>query len=157
MFHLHCSPGLSEPLDVDGCRRLEAVALRVLAVHGAAAGAVDAILTDDGWIQELNRTYRGRDAATDVLSFSFRQDSGGGPDLVVADGVESVAGEVYVSLDRAAAQAMALGVSRDEELARLLVHGLLHLAGYDHRTEEELQSMERETERFLAASAASRP
>lgn len=154
MFRLHCSLDLPDPPGA-ACRQyLEEVARRVLAVHGAGragAGTVHAVLTDDADIHRLNSTYRGRNAATDVLSFSLREPAADGtPDLVVAQDPEPTVGEVYISMDRATAQARDLGVPRDEELARLLVHGLLHLAGFDHTTAEELSFMECETERFLS-------
>lgn len=158
MFRLHCSPDLPDPPGAACRQHLEEVARRVLAVHAPGAGTVHAVLTDDAGIHRLNRNYRGRDAATDVLSFSLQGPArDGAPDLVVAQDPEPTAGEVYISMDRATAQARDLGVPRDEELARLLVHGLLHLAGFDHRTEKELSFMERETEHFLAPAPARVP
>lgn len=76
------------------------------------------MLTDDAGIRELNRRYRAKDKPTDVLSFPMN------------DGV--VLGDIVISLPRAAAQAGEFGCTEAEELARLLVHGLLHLIGYEH-------------------------
>lgn len=76
------------------------------------------LLTDNDTIQELNSTYRGKDRPTDVLSFPMDD-----PVLM---------GDVVISLETAAAQAESYGVANDEELSRLLVHGTLHLLGYDH-------------------------
>lgn len=75
-------------------------------------------LTGDDEIRELNRKYRKKDKATDVLSFPLDD-----PYML---------GDVVISVERAAAQADTFGVTMDEEIARLLVHGILHLAGYDH-------------------------
>lgn len=146
MLRLHCSPDLPEPPSL-ACRQgLRALAGRVLAEY-PAGGPVDAVLTGDEELRRLNATYRGRDRPTDVLSFPLA----GGPPATGASAAEAVpVGEIYISLERAAAQAAALKVPPEEELARLLVHGLLHLAGCDHQTEEDLAFMERETERFLA-------
>jgi len=76
------------------------------------------ILCSDYSIRKLNREYRSKDKPTDVLSFEFGDD-----DLL---------GEIYISLQRAKIQARAYGLTYEEELKRLLVHGLLHLMGYDH-------------------------
>ncbi len=76
------------------------------------------LLTDNDTIRELNANYRGKDRPTDVLSFPMDD-----PVLM---------GDVVISLETTAAQAGSYGVTRDEELSRLLVHGILHLLGYDH-------------------------
>ena len=163
MYRLHCSPDLPDPPGAACLERLAAVAHRTLSCH-CAGGSVDVILTGDAEVRRLNRTFRGRDRATDVLSFSFvdgdRRDGGDhqdGGDEANAEGKflaeqDMPAGEVYISVERAAAQGEELGVPRDEELARLLVHGLLHLAGYDHQTEADLQTMEVLTDELLGSS-----
>ena len=79
---------------------------------------ISVLLTGDPEIQLLNSTYRGKDRATDVLSFA--QDDA------------LLLGDIVVSVDMARAQADAYSVIFNAELARLLVHGLLHLLGYDH-------------------------
>ena len=159
MFRLHCSPDLPEPVAAEMRQRLTEVARRVLSVH-VAGGPVEAVLADDAEVRRLNAAYRGRDRTTDVLSFSFLSEpagpKGGGGDHPLAP-VEAPVGELYISLQRAAAQAEEQGVTVEEELTRLLVHGLLHLAGWDHRTTVELDAMERETERFIRLSAAIPP
>lgn len=83
------------------------------------------VLTDDATIHELNRTWRGKDKATDVLSFSQVEGEEFGAQ-------NTVLGDVIVSMDTAARQAEKYGWSLDEEMKRLLVHGILHLLGHDH-------------------------
>jgi len=78
---------------------------------------VACLITDDRELQELNRRFLRKDFPTDVLSFPSSN---------------GVAGEMAISLDRAAAQAAAFGHSVEEELRILMLHGLLHLAGMDH-------------------------
>ncbi len=102
---------------------LRQVALRVLKGEGRAAETVAIIVVDDPYIRQLNRTYRGLDRATDVLSFGLTDEQ-------TTDG--ALLGELYLSLDRAREQAVRYQVSLDEELRRLVVHGCLHLLGYDH-------------------------
>jgi len=83
---------------------------------------VSVFLTDDKTIQELNKTYRNKDKPTDVLSFPINEKVG---DWLLL-------GEIVISVDTAKRQASSLGHSLQEELKRLLVHGFVHLLGYDH-------------------------
>ncbi|MDR0330723.1 MAG: rRNA maturation RNase YbeY [Chitinispirillales bacterium] len=104
--------------------------------EGVRAGeAAEIVLCSDYMIRKLNRAYRGKDKPTDVLSFCF-----GDPDLL---------GEVYISLQRAKVQAKRYGTSYEEELKRLLVHGLLHLIGYDHIEKAERAVMEERERAYL--------
>ena len=113
MFRLHCSPDLPEPVAAEMRQRLTAVARRVLSVH-VAGGPVEAVLTDDAEVRRLNSAYRGLDRNTDVLSFSFLSEPAG-PKEVAHDHplapVEAPVGELYISLQRAAAQAEEQGVT----------------------------------------------
>lgn len=102
------------------------------------------LLTDDREIHKLNLAYRGKDKPTDVLSFPLDED---------AARVQGMLGDVVISLPTAKRQARALKVSPREELLRLLVHGTLHLLGYDHenvpaRTAARMRKTE---ERMLSA------
>jgi probable rRNA maturation factor len=83
-------------------------------------GEISLTLLDDDSIRELNRTYLGRDVPTDVISFALHE------------GDEAVLGDVYVGYEQAAIQATEAGISVEEELARLSIHGTLHVLGYDH-------------------------
>ena len=85
------------------------------------------LICDDSFIRGLNRQYRDRDEATDVLSFE-QGDSYRDP-----DGAERfLAGDIVISLDALGRNAEEFGITRDEELRRLIVHGILHLSGMDH-------------------------
>jgi probable rRNA maturation factor len=86
----------------------------------------------DRKMRALNRSYRGMDRTTDVLSFSMLEGEGGAVALMGADDLPVVLGDVAISAPRAAAQAEMLGHSLEREMVFLLVHGILHLAGYDH-------------------------
>lgn len=106
------------------CRRLRRRALKTFLdelVESAGGGrAVTCLITDDAQLRELNRKFRRKDYATDVLSFPP---------------AHGEAGELAISLDRAAAQAAERGHSVEEELRILMLHGMLHLAGMDHETD----------------------
>lgn len=97
---------------------------RVLDLEGRREVEVNLVVVDDGYIQRLNRQFRGQDRPTDVLAFP-------------GDG--QLLGEVYISWDRALAQAEEFGVTIAEEVNRLVIHGLLHLLGYTHPKIYELE------------------
>jgi probable rRNA maturation factor len=87
------------------------------------------LFTDDAHITELNRSYRGKDRPTNVLAFPM---SGDPP------GVESgMMGDIVISLDTAMRESAASGEPLLETVYRLLIHGLLHLLGYDHETSKK--------------------
>ena len=120
-------------------RSWAALAERVLRSEKQAPAEVSIAFVDDEAIHVLNRDHRGKDRPTDVLSF----DLGEGPAGRI--------GDVYVSLDTAARQAEARGHSLDHEVRFLLVHGLLHLSGYGHETDDEEDEMNRVTREHLEA------
>ena len=88
---------------------------------------VSVLICTDARMSELNSTYRGIDGPTDVLSFS--QNEG---DHIPSTGPGGLQGDVVISLDTIRANAVRFGVSVAEETVRVAVHGLLHLAGYEH-------------------------
>jgi rRNA maturation RNase YbeY len=94
-------------------------------------------------MRRLNRDFRQKDRTTDVLAFACRE--AGGP-------ASPMLGDVVVSVPTAMGQAVALEHSLNEELVRLLIHGLLHLVGYDHELgEKEARRMRGKEEKLLAA------
>ncbi|WP_252393418.1 rRNA maturation RNase YbeY [Hydrogenibacillus sp. N12] len=123
--------------------RLQAMFERALAEEGRpASGEVSIVLTDDAEIHRLNRTFRGVDRPTDVLSFPMEE-----PELL---------GDIVVSIPRARAQAEEYGHSFERELFFLLVHGFYHLLGYDHETEDEARVMFAKQEALLQAFGLTR-
>jgi probable rRNA maturation factor len=129
---------------VDG-RALVATAKRLLAAIGQAESAISLSLIGDVAMRELNRGYRGKDAATDVLSFPMEH--------APAADAERLLGDVVISVDTAARQATEYDATLQRELYRLLIHGLLHLLGHDHVRAAERRVMEREERRLAAAIA----
>lgn len=119
---------------------------------GPSGGGVDLVVVDDAYIRELNRSYRGIDRATDVLSFSYSGE-GAPPDGPTADGDEpgdgSTGGEVYVSHETVERNARADGVPPEHLFLRVGVHGLLHVLGYDHEKSRDARRMETEEKRIL--------
>lgn len=104
---------------------------------GLPRATASVVLADDALLRSLNRDYREVDKPTDVLSFPLA-DTG-----ALDDPASRVyLGEIYVSLETAREQARAARHSLSREVAHLVLHGLLHLLGYDHRTRAERRRME---------------
>ena len=99
-------------------------ATKALGAIGNGESSATIAFVSDGRIRELNRQFRGIDKATDVLSFPA-----GEPD-------DLNLGDIAVSVETAAAQAKENGLSFDDEIAQLILHGLLHLSGYDHESDD---------------------
>lgn len=124
-------------------RRVEAARLRRV-LGGAAralrvSGELALVLAGDRTLRRLNRRYRGRDQATDVLSFP-------GP------GGEEGLGDVLISVETAERNARALGRSLAQELDVLALHGFLHVLGYDHETDDgAMDRLEQRLRRRLLA------
>ena len=119
------------------------LAARILDDSGRSEAELSILITDDEEICSLNRLYRDMDRPTDVLSFS--QLEGEGP-----VGVHQLLGDVVISWETAQRQASELGHGVPVEMKRLLVHGVLHLLGFDHeRGEEAARAMREEEEKYL--------
>ncbi len=113
------------PID---CGRWQAFATKASRALPVAAGGVTVAFVSDRAMRELNRLWRGKRATTDVLSFPAEQaefEKAEGPSL----------GDIVISIEQAAHQAKEHGLSFEDEMAQLILHGLLHLSGYDHETD----------------------
>ena len=126
---------------------------RLLAAEGMANAEVSVVLSDDTTVHALNRHYRGKDKPTDVLSFSQREQAREGPPLPDLPGMPPILGDVIISVDTAARQAAVHGVTLEQELALLTVHGILHLLGYEDETEAGAQQMRLREQAILHGSA----
>ncbi|HBT47345.1 MAG TPA: rRNA maturation RNase YbeY [Peptococcaceae bacterium] len=113
--------------------------------HGAE---VSVTLVNDAEIRRLNRTYRGVDAPTDVLSFPLR-DAGDGEPPIKGGEEDLLLGDIFISLETAERQAAAYGHSLEREVGFLALHGFLHLLGYDHDTPDREEVMFRRQEEIL--------
>lgn len=119
------------------------------------------LLTDNNGIQELNKRYLKKDKPTDVLSFPMYEKDGklgvGGrrwkkisPHPTSHIPYPIILGDVVISVETAKLQAKKLGIALREEISRLLIHGILHLLGFDHeRGNKEAMRMKKEEERLL--------
>jgi len=128
--------------------RLEAVAAHALRVLGVPQeAALTVTLTGMGRIAELKEQAFGSHEATDVLSFPIDDPFDPAPGPIVL-------GDIVICVPVATRQARALGRTVDDEMAHLLVHGILHLLGRDHDTAARERAMAREEQMVLAGVAA---
>ena len=102
---------------------------------------VSVLFCDNAYIKSLNAQYRNKDEPTDILSFPLGERSPGGRFL---------AGDIVISLDALEENTRFFKVSENEELRRLLVHGILHLSGHDHATNKAKEPMLQLQEKILA-------
>ena len=107
--------------------------------------------TDNEGIREINREYRNIDSATDVLSFPMYE-----ADEALVDEDVILFGDIVISLERAQEQSVEFGHSLEREVMYLLVHGLLHLSGYDHMNDDDKKVMRRKEEELLTEIGAIR-
>ena len=134
-----------EPLALDAFERLGAFVLRMEETPDEIELSVALVGTDE--MARLNVQYRGTEGPTDVLSF-------GCDDPCPAEPGEPVTlGDVIIAPDVALAQAAEFGTTAESELNLLLVHGVLHLLGYDHETDEDAAAMQAREQLLLAAWA----
>ncbi|MFQ6091838.1 MAG: rRNA maturation RNase YbeY [bacterium] len=118
-------------IDVD-CEALKRIGEKALKEQGRSSWMVSLTLVDDPYIQRLNKDYLNRDHPTDVLAFPIDELDGSD------ERGEKILGDIYISLDRAQDQSEEYQVPFGEEVARLMLHGLFHLLGYNH---EEMSPM----------------
>ena len=145
-------------------RRLKRVARALLQAMGENASTLSISLVDDREIQNLNRDHRGKDKATDVLSFPLNPSdseekstgattsvSARPPRAKPAGSPERMLGDVVISVDTARRQAAEYDAPLENEIHRLLIHGILHVLGHDHEEPRERAVMEAEERRLAAA------
>ncbi len=115
---------------------VENIVLKFLSDEALSAREITVVFVEDNFLRTLHHDYLGDDTFTDVMTFNLSED-------------ETVEGEIYISLDRAKIHAAEFGVTLPEEIARLVIHGLLHLKGYDDRTNDEQNMMRKKEELYL--------
>ncbi len=135
MIYLQVSESLFEPLPapLQDLSFLERAGLEALRQAGAGSADLTIVIGDDAQLHELNRRFLGVDAPTDVLSFPA--------DDTDPDSGERYLGDILISYPRAADQAASAGHTVQDELLLLVVHGVLHLLGYDHAVPAEKTRM----------------
>ena len=112
-------------------------------------GDLNIILVADNFMRKLNQKFTRRNGTTDVLSFSFKEE---GEKKIKKE----LLGEVYISIDRARKQAHEYQATPDQELKRLLAHGVLHLLGYEHKTKRDLEKMRKKEDECIVSDMVSK-
>lgn len=115
------------------------------------------VLIDEAQMTELNEAHMGKEGPTDVLSFPIESASPGSPPRRVAGGPPIELGDIFIAPAVVRRNAERQDVSLEDELALMVVHGLLHLLGWDHEVEEEAIRMERRESDLLARIGRVRP
>lgn len=142
-IHLSVIPNYRPNVRLAWLRQVAKTALGV--ANASDEAAVGIVITDDTTLRDLNLRFRGIDEVTDVLSFNMisgkdPKDKQQGEDIDTfpdAPGEQSIDGEVIISYPQAIRQAKEHGVREEEEIALLVVHGILHLLGHDHMVPSE--------------------
>jgi len=131
-------------------RRIVRSATALLSATGRPDATLSLSFVGDAAMRRINREHRAKDKTTDVLSFPFyepfrvpKQPTPGDPELLI--------GDIVISVDVAKRQAAAYDATLDEEIERLLVHGIAHLLGHDHEEPAERARMLREERRLAGA------
>ncbi len=140
-------PPRSRQLPRFDSRLLRSRASRMLKEVGQSISELSIAIVLDEEIAALNAEHRGKRSATDVLSFSLLEGDH-------SDRRGKLLGDVVIGIETAARQARAAHRSLDEELARLLIHGILHLLGWDHEESAEAKLMRAEERRLWRAIRA---
>ena len=134
------------------CRRAANAALTTAGPRRAVD--VSILLTNDSALRKLNAVFRGKDKPTNVLSFPAESDDGRPPG---AKGQPRALGDIAIALGVLTREAKAEGKTLTAHLSHLVVHGVLHLLGYDHERDEDALTMERLEKRILARLGISDP
>ena len=106
--------------------------------YDKVVGDINYIFVDDETMLDINRRFIGHDYYTDHIGFDYSQD-------------DALSGDIYISLDTVKSNAELFDVTRDEELHRIIIHGLLHLCGLRDKTDEEREQMQQAEDKALAS------
>lgn len=112
---------------------------RVAAEEGCTVGSVSVVFCSDAYLLQVNRNYLQHDYYTDIITFDY-----GEPDRRI------ISGDLLISVDTVSSNARQFGVSFDDELDRVMVHGVLHLIGYGDKTDPEARTMRTKEDYYLA-------
>ena len=169
------TPGIKDLLDIDiivrdarweaavddvvGICRESARAAFAAGVSRPLSAEAALVLADDEFVAALNKQYRDRDGATNVLSFAATDSDGpsintGQPAL---DGAPVMLGDIIVARETTEREAGESGINLEDHLRHLVVHGMLHLLGYDHMTDDEASEMEPLETQILGAMNVADP
>ena len=127
-------------------------------ILGVAPAEMSLVLADDALVQTLNRDYRDKDKPTNVLSFALLDGSDDTDDVLARDeGMPILIGDVILAFETVQREAREQGKSVEDHLTHLVIHGVLHLLGYDHLSDPDADRMERLETSILARMGIADP
>jgi rRNA maturation RNase YbeY len=109
---------------------------QVVDSEGFNKGGVSVVFCSDPYLLQINKQHLNHDFYTDIITFSYVEG-------------DMISGDLFISIDRVSENAEQEGVSKENELARVLIHGLLHLCGYNDKEEEEINLMRSKEKEYL--------
>jgi len=110
----------------------------VISLYGQAVGQLSFVFCSDDYLLDINKRFLSHDYYTDIITFDTHETPG------------FISGEIFISLDRVKANALNAGIEFEEELARVIIHGVLHLLGFGDKTDGEKAEMRRNEDRCMA-------
>lgn len=111
--------------------------LAVILAEGKSAGEISFIFCDDNYLHEMNVKYLSHDTLTDVITFDYSEEN-------------RISGDVFISIDRVRENAVNFTKPLDEEIHRVMIHGVLHLCGFKDKTKKDSAIMRHKEETYLA-------
>ena len=146
------APGWESALpDAEALARRAAEAALAAACPDIGPAGIAVVLADDRTLKDLNRDWRGKDAPTNVLSFPASDIAEGARPETPEDGMPLELGDIILARETCLAEAAAQKKPLADHVGHLVVHGVLHLVGYDHEAEAAAERMERLETRILAS------
>ena len=123
---------------LDRENEIQALILNIIEEEDFNAGVINYIFCNDEYLLELNQKFLDRDTFTDVIAFDYRESE------------EDVSGDVFISIERTSENAQSFGQSHEREVLRVIVHGTLHLCGYEDHTADEKAVMTKKEDKYLS-------
>lgn len=111
--------------------------LRVAATYGKKVGEINYLFCSDARILDYNIEYLNHDFYTDIITFDYSQD-------------DRIAGDIYIGVDTVSSNALLLGLNAEQELLRVIIHGVLHLCGYKDKTQQDESIMHQQEDIALS-------
>jgi probable rRNA maturation factor len=125
-----------EGVRLKGWRKIVKVVRGIVEERNKIAGDISFIITDDSEIRDINKEFLSHDYNTDVITFNYNKG-------------DVISGEIYISHETVSLNAYDFGVTFQEELRRVIIHGVLHLMGLDDSDEQQREAMHKEEDRWL--------
>ena len=123
---------------LDRENEIQELILNIINGEGLTPGVINYIFCNDEYLLELNQKFLDRDTLTDVIAFDFSESE------------EDVSGDVFISVDRTAENAQSYGQSHEKEIFRVIVHGTLHLCGFEDHSADEKAVMTEKEDKYLS-------